>query len=164
MMHYFSIFDVAACCLWQEPRISFAWWKSSWDLISDICFASHSATRMLVMNSILYLTKKVWEIDLIVKLNVTVRLLVCAHTETDALPQCKEGIAERWVLTHRVLRPLRPLNMRPWTACNLFPVSRSSRMPPAPSNTPSRISRSLLLLRFLEWNNKQSLSCFKLLT
>lgn len=53
-------------------------------------------------------------------------------------------------LTYRVLRPVRPLNVRPCSPASLFPVSISSRTPPAPSNAPSRMSRSLLLLRLLQ--------------
>lgn len=52
--------------------------------------------------------------------------------------------------TYSVFRPLRPLNMRPCSPVNLFPVNSSSRTPLAPSNTPSRMSLSLLLLRLLQ--------------
>lgn len=51
--------------------------------------------------------------------------------------------------THRVFRPPRPRNMRPWIPVSLFPVKSSSRTSPAPSKAPSRMSFSLLLLRLL---------------
>jgi hypothetical protein len=56
--------------------------------------------------------------------------------------------------THRVLRPLRPRNMRPCTISSWFPVSISSCTPAAPSKAPSRTSLILLLLRFLEGGDR----------
>lgn len=52
--------------------------------------------------------------------------------------------------THRVLRLLRPRNMRPCTVSSWLPVSISSCTPAAPSKAPSLTSLILLLLRFLE--------------
>lgn len=52
--------------------------------------------------------------------------------------------------TYKVLRPLRPRNMRPCTVSSWFPVSISSCTPAAPSKAPSLTSLILLLLRFLE--------------
>lgn len=57
--------------------------------------------------------------------------------------------------TYSVFRPLRPLNMRPCSPVSLFPVSSSSKTPPAPSNAPSRMSLSLLLLRLLQEGPKK---------
>lgn len=58
--------------------------------------------------------------------------------------------------TYRVFRPLRPLNMRPCNPVSLFPVKSSSKTPPAPSNAPSRISLSLLLLRLLQAGQRKT--------
>lgn len=60
--------------------------------------------------------------------------------------------------TYNVFRPLKPLNIRPLTDCSLFPVNSSSKTPAAPSNAPSRMSLSLLLLRFLQrWSRRRQL-------
>lgn len=56
--------------------------------------------------------------------------------------------------THKVLRPLRPRNMRPCTVSSWFPVSISSCTLAAPSKAPSRTSLILLLLRFLEGRHR----------
>ena len=57
--------------------------------------------------------------------------------------------------THKVLRPLRPRNARPWVVSSWFPVSTSSCTLAAPSNAPSLTSLILLLLRFLEGGTGQ---------
>lgn len=60
------------------------------------------------------------------------------------------SISRKKSQTYSVFRPLRPLNMRPCSPVNLFPVNSSSETPTAPSNAPSRMSLNLLLLRLLQ--------------
>lgn len=98
-------------------------------------------------------------------MNDTSPLFFSPDTNTNAniLTTTKIIIVIKTEHTYRVLRPVRPLNIRPWSPVSLFPVSSSSKTPPAPSNTPSRMSFNLLLLRLLQEGEKiHRFHCFLL--